>query len=180
MLDIGWSELLVIGVIALIVIGPRDLPHMFRSLGRITAKARGMAREFSNAMEDAARDSGLNEAASSLNDIKDLTKRSPGIHALDRAAERFEKWNPKVPSARSGARPDPAAKAPQETPDSTVGKPATGETAALAAASEAAPTIAAPAAEPAPAAVTTVPETGDGVTAKRQLHAVRRTPPKES
>ncbi|MDM7458992.1 MAG: Sec-independent protein translocase protein TatB, partial [Paracoccus sp. (in: a-proteobacteria)] len=44
MLDIGWTELLLIGVVALIVVGPRDLPKLFHSLGRITAKARGMAR----------------------------------------------------------------------------------------------------------------------------------------
>ena len=44
MLDIGWSELLLIGVVALIVIGPKDLPHMFHALGRITARARAMAR----------------------------------------------------------------------------------------------------------------------------------------
>ena len=112
-MDIGWSELLLIGVVALIVIGPRDLPHMFRALGRITAKARAMAREFSSAMEDAARDTGLSDAANSLNDLRDVTsKRSMGVEALDRAADRFEKWDPKIPSARAPAKPDPAANAP--------------------------------------------------------------------
>ena len=46
MLDVGWTELLLIGVVALIVVGPKDLPHLFHALGRITARARGMAREF--------------------------------------------------------------------------------------------------------------------------------------
>ncbi|WBU60634.1 Sec-independent protein translocase protein TatB [Paracoccus albus] len=117
MLDIGWSELLLIGVVALIVIGPRDLPHMFRALGRITGKVRSMAREFSSAMEDAARDSGLDEATKSLKDVRSLTsKRSLGVDALDRAADRFEKWDPKIPSSRASAQPDPAAtgKAPAE------------------------------------------------------------------
>ena len=45
MFDIGWMELMVIGVVALIVVGPRDLPEMFRQLGRITAKLRQMGRE---------------------------------------------------------------------------------------------------------------------------------------
>ncbi|MDO5606616.1 MAG: Sec-independent protein translocase protein TatB, partial [Paracoccus sp. (in: a-proteobacteria)] len=116
MLDIGWSELLLIGVVALIVIGPRDLPHMFRALGRITAKMRAMAREFSSAMEDAARESGINDAAKSLNDMRDLTsKRSLSVEALDRAADKFEKWDPKRPLTREGdsegAMPDPAAPA---------------------------------------------------------------------
>jgi len=43
--DMGMSELLVIGVVALIVVGPKDLPGMFRTLGRFTARAKSMARE---------------------------------------------------------------------------------------------------------------------------------------
>lgn len=100
MLDIGWSELLLIGIVALIVVGPKDLPGMFRTLGRFTAKARAMGREFSRAMEEAAKDSGLDEATKDLRDLKSMTsKKSLGLDALDKAADAFEKWQPKVPSA---------------------------------------------------------------------------------
>ena len=44
MFDIGWMELMVIGVVALIVVGPKDLPDMFRQIGRFTAKLRQMSR----------------------------------------------------------------------------------------------------------------------------------------
>ena len=50
MFDIGWTELMVVGVVALIVIGPKDLPDMFRTMGRFTAKARSMARDFQRAI----------------------------------------------------------------------------------------------------------------------------------
>ncbi|MCE8008799.1 Sec-independent protein translocase protein TatB [Aestuariivita sp.] len=66
MFDLGWTELLVIGIVALIVVGPKDLPMLFRNIGRFVGKARGMAREFSRAMNDAADEAGVNEVAKGL------------------------------------------------------------------------------------------------------------------
>ena len=67
MFDLGWTELLVIGIVALIVVGPKDLPVLFRNVGRFVGKARGMAREFSNAMNEAADEAGVNEIKKGLN-----------------------------------------------------------------------------------------------------------------
>ncbi|WOI33683.1 Sec-independent protein translocase protein TatB [Tritonibacter scottomollicae] len=66
MFDLGWTELLIIGVVALIVVGPKDLPMLFRNVGRFVGKARGMAREFSRAMEDAAEESGVSDIKKSF------------------------------------------------------------------------------------------------------------------
>ncbi|AUH63010.1 Sec-independent protein translocase protein TatB [Paracoccus zhejiangensis] len=167
-MDLGWSELLLIGVVALIVIGPKDLPQLFRSLGRFTAKARAMAREFSSAMEEAAKSSGLDEASKSLNDVRSLTsKKNLGLDALERAADKFEKWDPKIPTAKGPAQPDPGSIA--KTPASAASPAVT--TAASAAAAPAAATATATATASASAAAS-----GEG---KRRIHAVRRSDMKD-
>ncbi|WP_342076064.1 Sec-independent protein translocase protein TatB [Yoonia sp. SS1-5] len=66
MFGLGWSEMVVVGIVALIVIGPKDLPGLFRTMGEFTGKARGMAREFSRAMNAAADESGVRDISSSL------------------------------------------------------------------------------------------------------------------
>lgn len=92
MFDIGWSELLLIGIVALIVIGPKDLPGMFHTLGRFTARARSMAREFSKAMEQAAKESGVNDIAKDINTISN--PKSAALHRFKDAATKFESWDP--------------------------------------------------------------------------------------
>lgn len=101
--DIGWAELVLIGIVALIVIGPEDLPDMFRQLGRFTAKLRQMSREFSRAMEQAAKDSGVKDVA---DDLKGMTSaKSMGLNKVKEAADRFEKWDP----IKNAAKPSSAA-----------------------------------------------------------------------
>ncbi|PKP66889.1 MAG: twin-arginine translocase subunit TatB [Alphaproteobacteria bacterium HGW-Alphaproteobacteria-8] len=78
MFDIGWAELMVIGSLALIVVGPRDLPKLLRSLGQYVAQARGMAREFQRSMEDAAREADISQlkgVRDVANDLRSLNKR---------------------------------------------------------------------------------------------------------
>ena len=105
MFELNWAELLIIGFLALIVIGPEDLPAMFRQLGRFTSKLRQMSREFSRAMEDAAKQSGMKDAA---DDLKAATSaKSLGLDAVREAADKFEKWDP-IKNAVKPASPMPA------------------------------------------------------------------------
>jgi len=53
MFGMGWAELMIVGIVALIVVGPKELPILFRKMGQFVGKAKGMAREFSRAMNDA-------------------------------------------------------------------------------------------------------------------------------
>jgi len=62
MLDIGWSEMAMVALLALIVIGPKDLPKVMRSIGQWTRKARSVAREFQSGLDDMMRESELDEA----------------------------------------------------------------------------------------------------------------------
>ena len=71
MFDIGWSELLVIAVVAIIVVGPKDLPRMMRSFGSYAGKLRRMAADFQRQFEDAMRESELDEVRKAIHSVRD-------------------------------------------------------------------------------------------------------------
>ena len=105
MLDFNWPQLLIIGTVALVVIGPEDLPQMFRQLGRFTSKLRQMSREFSRAMEQAAKDTGMKDV---VKDLKASTSSSAlGLDAVKNVADKFEKWDP-LKNAAKPTSPMPA------------------------------------------------------------------------
>ena len=102
MFGLGWSEMVLVAIVALIVIGPKDLPGMFRTVGQLTGKARGMAREFSRAMESAADDSGIKDISSTLkvaanpqkfgvDKIREATGISPGPATRELTEQRAAK-----------------------------------------------------------------------------------------
>lgn len=131
MFDLGWTELLLIGIVALIVIGPKDLPVVFRNVGRFMGKARGMAREFSRAMEDAADDSGVRDVAKTLRNVAD--PKQMGLDKLREAADDLKPWKPGSETAQLAADRAAAAQALRDkaTPAAMADKAATArETAA--------------------------------------------------
>jgi sec-independent protein translocase protein TatB len=69
MFDIGWSELVVIGVVALVVIGPKELPGVIRAVGRGVSRLRTMAGEFRTQFDDAMREAELHEVKKTFTDM---------------------------------------------------------------------------------------------------------------
>ncbi|MDO9413787.1 MAG: Sec-independent protein translocase protein TatB [Pseudolabrys sp.] len=76
MFDLGWGEIVVIGIVALIAIGPKELPGVLRSIGQMMAKVRRMAAEFQGQFNEALREADIadlkkqaDEMASSVSDI---------------------------------------------------------------------------------------------------------------
>lgn len=66
MFDIGWTEMAVIALVLLIVIGPKELPTMLRTVGRYVRKARMLTRDFQHSLEDMAREAELDEAKKTI------------------------------------------------------------------------------------------------------------------
>ena len=93
MFGLGWAEILVAAVVGLIVIGPKELPVVFRKIGQLVGKAKAMARDFSRAMNDAADDAGVKDAVESVNSLKD------GVRSV---SDPTTKWKDFVPGSETG------------------------------------------------------------------------------
>lgn len=89
MFDVSWGEMIVIGVVALIVIGPKELPGVIRAVGRSIAKLRTMAGEFRGQFDEAMREAELHEVKKSFDDIKD-TATGMTTSTLDPLREQFQ------------------------------------------------------------------------------------------
>lgn len=136
MFDIGWSELLIIGVVALIVVGPKDLPRMFKTLGQVTGKLRGMAREFTRAMEAAADETGVKDMARTFRDTASgkTLRDAAGFDEIEREFRDIGRDRPAVrpaapPATGPTAGPKPAAPgAPAVDAETAARNAALGET----------------------------------------------------
>ena len=113
MLDIAWSELLLIAIVALVVIGPKDLPQALRVVGQWMARARLLAQEFQSHLDDMMREA-------------DVEKMKKEFRDMTRVPE-FEKLEGDLMRGDLGAEaraPDaaPPGAVPDAAPDATVAK----------------------------------------------------------
>jgi sec-independent protein translocase protein TatB len=72
MFDLGWPEMLVIAIVLIVVVGPKDLPRMLRNFGRTTAKLRSMAGDFRKQFDEAMREAELDEVRQTIDSARKL------------------------------------------------------------------------------------------------------------
>jgi sec-independent protein translocase protein TatB len=109
MFDLGWTELLLIGIVALIVVGPKELPVLFRKAGQFVGKIKGMAREFSRAMNNAADDVGVSDISSTIRSAANPLKSS--VDAVKNAATDYTSYDPETETGQlAGKRAEQAKK----------------------------------------------------------------------
>lgn len=84
MFDIGWTEMLVIAIVMIVVVGPKDLPRMLRTFGKTTAKLRAMAGDFQKQFNEALREA----------ELEDLKKSVDELRSLDPSSEVRKQLNP--------------------------------------------------------------------------------------
>lgn len=78
MFDIGWSELILIGVVALVAIGPKELPGVLRMVGQWMGKARKMAAEFQGQFQEAMREAEMADLKKSFDEVKEAASGLTG------------------------------------------------------------------------------------------------------
>jgi len=115
MFDISWGELLLIGVVALVFIGPKELPTVLRTLGQWMAKLRRMATEFQNQFHEAMREA---EVADLKKQVEDMTSQAQSYanfdpvgdvrQELESTQRQIEQAMTATPPAASVGSPDPA------------------------------------------------------------------------
>jgi sec-independent protein translocase protein TatB len=94
--DLGWSEMLVIGAVALVIIGPKELPNALRTAGYWVRKARGLSREFQGSFEQMIREAELDEVRKDLKKATEFDLESEFRKTVDPTGELAE--SVKLPS----------------------------------------------------------------------------------
>jgi len=110
MFDIGWSELLVIAVVAIVVVGPKDLPRLMRTFGHYMGKVRGMAADFQRQFEEAVRDSEFDEVRKAVHEVR--ATASSATAAIDKPLMTPQPKPASLPSVSPPASTETVAKTP--------------------------------------------------------------------
>lgn len=127
MLDIGWTELLIIALVTIIVVGPKELPRVLRTVTQVVRKLRAMASEFQSGIDDLAREAELDdlkksiEKAASTDIAGELENQIDPTGEVTRSMQEIEtslKEDPREATAKAEStdRDEPVAPSGQASP----------------------------------------------------------------
>lgn len=113
MFDIGWSEMMLVIIVMIIVIGPKDLPRVMRTIGNWVGQARAVARHFQDSLEQMAEESGIDDARKEIEKAARYDVRGEVERTIDPEGDLRESFSMESPEAKEKRARDEKAK---ETP----------------------------------------------------------------
>ena len=134
MFDVGWSELLLIGIVALVVIGPKELPGALRTLGQWMGKLRRMASEFQGQFQEAMREAEMADLKKQVDDMTSQAQSYANFDPVSEVRKELESTQQEIEGAIAGTpaaetpSPPAAAAAGSSTAVATGGEAATAST----------------------------------------------------
>ncbi len=126
---IGSFELMMLAIVAIIIVGPKDLPKLLRTIGQFTTKIRAMAREFQGYLDEAARDTGLDDVKNEVSkmtkfDVNDLTETSGSVKSAIKETAPKPETDPIDEGNKAAKVQAKESKARSKTKKTPVNKPA--------------------------------------------------------
>lgn len=128
MFDIAWSEMMLVGAVALVVIGPKDLPKALRTLGQAVGKVRRMATEFQGQFNDAMREAELDDLKKQVENVGEQVKSATEFDPIGQIRDDFDKPKSDPVSAEQATAklaelPAPDMPPPVEIPAAPIADP---------------------------------------------------------
>jgi sec-independent protein translocase protein TatB len=114
--SLGFNEIIILGILALLVVGPKDLPLLFRKIGRWTAKLRGMAQEFRTGFDELARQAELDELKREV----DALRKTTSLHDI---RNELSKPLPTLEDYAGVSKPAPSLPSPEGPAETAVPPP---------------------------------------------------------
>lgn len=130
MFDLAWSEIALIGVVALIAIGPKDMPVAIKAVAEMIKKARRMASEFQTHVDEMVREANLHEVRDHINDIRSMDIKGKILGAVDGDGSIRRTIHEQPHAAPPPVTPVVAADGATVPPEPIASDPASGDAAA--------------------------------------------------
>jgi len=114
MLEVGWSEILVIALILIIVVGPKELPGMLRTFGKMATRLRGMANEFKGQFDEALREAELDDVRKGLSEVNKLNPTNALRDAINPLRQLGQDIKSDLQKASDSMKPDALVARPED------------------------------------------------------------------